>query len=133
MLRFIAGRVLLFIPLLFGLSILVFVYLHLVPGDPVSAMYGNRSTPELIAQVTHELGLDRPLPQQYLDWLNHLLHGDLGITFRSRLPLTPIFLERIPATLQLAAGALFVGMLIGLPAGVIAGLRKTPGSITPRR
>src|SRR5258708_959331 len=124
MLRYIASRLLLFVPLLLGLSIVVFFYLHLVPGDPVSAMYGNQSTPQVIVQVTHDLGLDRPLIVQYASWLNGLLHGDLGISFRSRLPLTPVFLERIPATLELAGGALFVGLLIGLPTGAIAGLRK---------
>lgn len=124
MLRYIMTRVLLFIPLLFGLSVAVFIYLHLIPGDPISAMYGQRSTPELIAQVTHEFGLDRPLLDQYLSWLNGLLHGDLGISFRSRLPLTPLFLQRIPATLELAVGSLLIGLLIGLPTGIIAGMYK---------
>ncbi len=124
MLRYTLNRVLLFIPILIGLSILTFVYIHLIPGDPVQAMVGPSGSPELVAQVRHEFGLDRPVYVQYLNWVGGALHGDLGISFRSRQPITPLLIDRIPATLELAGGSLLVAVLLGLPAGILAGLRK---------
>jgi peptide/nickel transport system permease protein len=123
-LRYTLNRVLLFVPILIGLSLLTFVYIHLIPGDPVQAMVGPSGSPELVAQLRQEFGLDRPLYVQYLDWVGGALHGDLGISFRSRQPITPLLIDRIPATLELAGGALLVAVLIGLPAGILAGLRK---------
>jgi peptide/nickel transport system permease protein len=124
MLRYTLNRILLFIPILFGLSMLTFIYIHLIPGDPVQAMIGPTGTPEMVAQMRHELGLDRPIYVQYLDWVGGALHGDLGISFRSRQPITPLLLDRIPATLELAGAALALAILLGLPSGILAGLHK---------
>jgi peptide/nickel transport system permease protein len=124
MLRYTANRLLLFLPILFGLSVVTFIYIHLIPGDPVQAMVGPSGGPELVAQMRQELGLDRPLHIQYIDWVSGALHGDLGISFRSRQPITPLLLARIPATLELAGAALIVAIGIGLPSGVLAGLKK---------
>jgi peptide/nickel transport system permease protein len=124
MLRYTLNRILLFIPILFGLSMLTFIYIHLIPGDPVQAMIGPTGTPEMVAQMRHELGLDRPIYVQYLDWVGGALHGDLGISFRSRQPITPLLLDRIPATLELAGAALAFAILLGLPSGILAGLHK---------
>jgi peptide/nickel transport system permease protein len=124
MLRYTLNRILLFVPILFGLSLLTFVYIHLIPGDPVQAMIGPTGTPDMVTQMRHELGLDRPLYVQYLDWVGGALHGDLGISFRSRQPITPLLLDRIPATLELAGAALAFAILLGLPAGILAGLHK---------
>jgi peptide/nickel transport system permease protein len=124
MLRYVVNRILLFIPILVGLSLVTFVYIHLIPGDPVQAMVGPTGSPELVEQLRQQLRLDRPLYVQYLDWVGGALHGDLGITFRSRQPITPLLLDRIPATLELAGGALFMAILLGLPTGILAGLRK---------
>lgn len=124
MLRYTANRLLLFLPILFGLSVVTFIYIHLIPGDPVQAMVGPSGGPELVAQMRQELGLDRPLHIQYIDWVSGALRGDLGISFRSRQPITPLLLARIPATLELAGAALIVAIGIGLPSGVLAGLKK---------
>jgi peptide/nickel transport system permease protein len=124
MLRYIANRLLLFLPILLGLSVVTFIYIHLIPGDPVQAMVGPTGGPELVAQTRHELGLDRPLHVQYIDWVSGVLRGDLGISFRSRQPITPLLLDRIPATLELAGAALIVAICVGLPSGVLAGLKK---------
>ncbi len=124
MLRYIINRLVLFIPLLFGLSIVVFIYIHLIPGDPVQAMVGPYGSQEFVAQLREEFGLNRPLYVQYVDWLTNALRGDLGITFRSRQPIAPLLAARIPATLELALGGLIIAILMGLPTGIIAGLNK---------
>ncbi len=124
MLRYTLNRLLLFIPLLLGLSILVFVYIHLMPGDPIQAMVGPYGSQEFVQQLRQEFGLNRPLYVQYVDWLTKAVRGDLGITFRSRQPIAPLLLARIPATLELALGGLLVAILMGLPAGIAAGLNK---------
>jgi peptide/nickel transport system permease protein len=110
MLFYALKRLLLFIPLLFG--------------DPVQAMVGPYGSQEFVAQVRAEFGLNRPLYIQYIDWLTGVLQGNLGITFRSRQPIAPLLLARVPATLELALGGLIIALLMGLPAGVIAGLNK---------
>jgi peptide/nickel transport system permease protein len=116
---------LLLLPLLFGLSVLTFLYVHVIPGDPIAGMLGPGGNPELIAQLRHEYGLDQPLPVQYWHWLASLLaHGDLGITFGSGQRITPILINRIPATLQLTAAGMLFTVLLGLPAGFFAGVLK---------
>ncbi len=124
MLRYTVNRLLLFIPLLFGLSVLVFLYIHMIPGDPVQAMVGPSAGQDLVAQIREQFGLNRPLYQQYVDWLGKALHGDLGITFRSRAAITPLLIARIPATLELAFGGLIIALLLAIPSGVIAGLNR---------
>jgi peptide/nickel transport system permease protein len=124
MIRYAVYRVLLLILLLLGLSAVLFFYLQLIPGDPVAGMLGQGGTPQLIAQLRHEFGLDRPLPVQYWDWLTGLFQGDLGITFGSRQPIAPILVDRIPATLQLTLASMFWAVAIGWPAGFFAGMYK---------
>jgi peptide/nickel transport system permease protein len=124
MLRYSLNRLLLFIPLLFGLSIIVFIYIHLLPGDPIQAMVGTSAGTEFVEQLREEFGLNRPIYVQYIDWASGLLRGDLGITFRSRQAIAPLILARIPATLELALGGLIVAVLVGLPTGILAGLNK---------
>jgi peptide/nickel transport system permease protein len=124
MLRFALYRIALLVVLLFGLSILTFCYLQLIPGDPVSAMLGPAGSPELIAQMRHQFGLDQPLLTQYWNWLTGLFRGDLGISFISRQPIEPILINRIPATLQLTFGGIVFTVLIGWPVGFLAGIYK---------
>lgn len=124
MLRYSMRRLVISIPVVIGLAVVVFLYIHLMPGDPVQAMVGRYGSPELVKQIRHEFGLDRPLYEQFTDWVAGLLHGDLGITFRSRQPITPILLGRIPATIELAAGAFIVALLLGMPSGFLAGVMK---------
>ena len=124
MLRYSMRRLVISIPVVIGLAVVVFLYIHLMPGDPIQAMVGRDASPELVQQIRHEFGLDRPLYEQFTDWVAGLLHGDLGITFRSRQPITPILLGRIPATIELAAGAFIVALLLGMPSGFLAGVMK---------
>ena len=124
MLRYTINRLVSLVPLLFGLSLASFLYVHLTPGDPVAAMLGPVALPGQVEEMRHALGLDRPLLEQYVEWLQGALQGDLGITFVNRQKLTPILIDRIPATVELALGGMFVAVVIGLPAGFIAALKK---------
>ena len=123
MLRYALYRVLLAIPLLVGLSILVFAYVRIIPGDPVTAMLGVQSNPDLVARLKAQYGFDKPIIDQYLLWVDQLLRGDFGISFRTRLAVAPLIAERIPATLQLMFGGLIVGLGLAFPLGIIAGTR----------
>ncbi len=124
MLRYTINRLLSMIPLMLGLSLAAFLYVHLTPGDPVAAMLGPVAVPGQIEEMRHTLGLDRPLMERYVEWLQGALQGDLGITFVTRQKLTPIILSKIPATIELALGGMFVAVVIGLPAGFFAALKK---------
>jgi len=122
--RFLARRLLLTIPVLIGVATLVFSLIHLVPGDPVQAMLGESASPQDVAQLRAKLGLDRPLLQQYASFAAGVLHGDLGTSLRTNQPVTGVILERMPATLELAVAAMLVAMLIAIPLGIIAAVRK---------
>jgi len=124
MLRYIVNRLLIVVPLLLALTVLLFVYVHAVPGDPIAGMLGPNGTPELIAQIRTDRGLDRPLLEQYWSWLSGLVAGDLGVSLISGQDITPIVIDRIPATLQLTFAGLFFVILIGFPAGYLAGKYK---------
>jgi ABC-type dipeptide/oligopeptide/nickel transport system permease component len=124
--RFLLRRVLLTVPVLFGVVTLVFSFIHLVPGDPVQIMLGEGAQAADVEQLRHRLGLDQPVLKQYARYLKDLLRGDLGVSFRFGEPVTRIIANRYPATLQLASLALVVGILIAIPAGVLAATR--PGS-----
>ncbi len=126
MLSYALRRVALMIPLLFGLSIVSFLYVRAIPGDPVTAMLGVNSNPVLVAQLRQRFGLDRPVWAQYWEWLSQLGHGSLGVSFRSQQPIGPIVTAHLPQTIQLAIGGGLVMMLLAIPAGLAAG--KRPGS-----
>jgi len=113
-------RLLLVIPVIWAVVTLVFVLLHLVPGDPVLAFLGETATPEQVAEMRHRFGLDRPLLEQYANYWKQVLRGDLGVTFVDRRPVAEKILSRYPATLQLAVAALLVAVLIAIPLGVTA-------------
>src|SRR5215210_4124126 len=123
MLRYTLYRVLLAAPLLFGLSILVFAYVRIIPGDPVTAMLGVQANPDLVGRLKAQYGFDKPILDQYLLWLSQLARGDFGISFRTRVAIAPLLAERIPATLQLMFGSLIVSLVLAFPLGVIAGTR----------
>jgi ABC-type dipeptide/oligopeptide/nickel transport system permease component len=124
--RFLLRRLLLTVPVLFGVITLVFSFIHLVPGDPVQIMLGEGAQAADVQQLRHRLGLDQPVLKQYARYLKDLLRCDLGVSFRFGEPVTRIIASRYPATLQLASLALVVGILIAIPAGVLAATR--PGS-----
>lgn len=120
MLRYLVRRILLTIPVLLGVATLVFSLIHLVPGDPAQAMLGDGASAQDIAELRTNLGLDRPLLEQYVTFLRHAAVGDLGQSFRTGQPVTTMIVERVPATAELAVAAMIVAILIAIPLGVVA-------------
>jgi peptide/nickel transport system permease protein len=120
MTRFVTRRLLLTLPVLFGVATLVFSLIHLVPGDPVEAMLGESASPVDVADMRARLGLDRPLLVQYGSFMGGALHGDLGRSLRTNQPVTSAIVERMPATLELAVAAMTVAVLIAIPLGILA-------------
>jgi dipeptide transport system permease protein len=125
MLRFVLTRLLTVVPTFIGITLLVFILIHLIPGDPVEVLMGERGiSPQAHAEALHRLGLDAPLPVQYLHYVTHALHGDLGTSLVSSTSVMQEFLSRFPATVELSLCALLFAMIVGIPAGVIAALRR---------
>jgi ABC-type dipeptide/oligopeptide/nickel transport system permease component len=112
------------VPMIFMSTIVVFLLLRLLPGDPAQALAGTDTTPQTLARIRQELGLNEPLPVQYGIWINRLLHGDLGSSVLSRLPVGYLIGLAIPATIELTIGGLFITVLIGVPLGILAALRN---------
>jgi peptide/nickel transport system permease protein len=112
------------VPVLVILSVGVFLMLHLTPGDPVQIMLGQDADPQSIAAVRAELGLDQPLPVQYVRWVGNVLRGDLGRSIRTHQPVMDAITSRLPVTLELSIASLVVSLAIGLPAGVAAASRR---------
>ncbi|HET7304009.1 MAG TPA: ABC transporter permease [Segeticoccus sp.] len=108
---------------LWGVSVIVFALIHLVPGDPVRLALGTRFDQATYEALRQRAGLDEPLVVQYVDWVGHALTGDLGVSFRSGQPVTVMILERLPATLSLAGGAIVVALVIALVLGITSALR----------
>lgn len=117
-------RIALAIPVLFGVSVVVFLAMALIPGDPALAILGTFATPETVAKLNAELGLDRPLPVRYLIWLKGVLTGDLGRSYALGRPVADEVADRIGPTLILALAALSLSVLFGLAAGVAAAVRQ---------
>jgi ABC-type dipeptide/oligopeptide/nickel transport system permease component len=124
MLRFVAERLLTAIPVLFVVSLLVFSMIHLLPGDPVLSMFrGVNATPEQIERVRHELGLDRPVYLQYVEFLSRALRGDFGKSLRSNRPVMEEIGKQLPSTVELALTALALAVPLGLTLGTLAALK----------
>lgn len=116
------------IPVIIIVSILVFALINILPGDPALMILGdNNNDPTAYQQLRTQLGLNRPLPIQYLDWAGHVLTGDFGTSLRDRQPIREVIGERVPPTLELAVLGLVLSLCISIPVGVISALR--PGSI----
>lgn len=124
MFRYAVRRILVALPLLAALSIILFLYIHLVPGDPIAGMLGPNGSPQLIKELRHAHGLDQPIPVQYWNWLVGVFHGSLGTSLISNQPIAPTLEARLPATFQLTVSALFFTVLLGLPTGFFAGAYK---------
>jgi peptide/nickel transport system permease protein len=126
MVIYIARRFLQAIVVLFGVSILVFSMVYLLPGDPVLTMLGDQTavSGDVVVNARHQLGLDRPAPLQYGHFLIHALRGDLGRSWRSNQAVTAIILSQLPATLQLTVAGLGLAILIGVVLGLIAAVRQ---------
>lgn len=122
MLQYFLYRLIGAIPVLIGVSIAVFVMVRLVPGDPVQIMFANSAQPsqEQIDAMRHQLGLDQPIYRQYVQYLEGIVQGDLGQSFRSRQPVGSEIVERLPNTLKLTAASLLVAIVIGVTAGILS-------------
>jgi peptide/nickel transport system permease protein len=119
-LAFVLRRLLLTVPTLFVMSVVVFLILRLVPGDPVRTMLGFRATDANVAEMRRQLGLDQSLLNQYLNWLGALLHGDLGRDMVSHAPLAELLAQRVPVTCELTALSMLLAVIVGVPFGVRA-------------
>ena len=117
---FILRRILITIPVLLAMSLLVFLIIRLVPGDPVRTMLGFRATDANVAELRHQLGLDQPLVSQYFGWLGNLLRGDLGQDIVSHAPLSELLAQRLPVTFELTGLAMLLAVVVGVPLGVRA-------------
>ncbi len=124
MIRYLSLRCLLALPALWLIVTMVFLLAHIVPGDPVQQMLGEGARAEDLQQLRHALGLDVPVGTQYVRYLENVLHGNLGESFRFREPVTRVILAHYPATLELAIFALLVCAAIGIPAGLLAASRR---------
>lgn len=124
MTRYILRRLLQTIPVLWGASLLVFLLIRLIPGDAASVLLGSDATPENVAALRQQLGLDDPLPVQYAQWLGKVLQGDLGVSIQTRAPVLDVLVGKFQNTLLLALTALFIATIAGVTAGVISATRR---------
>lgn len=125
MFQFILKRLGMLIITFLGITVLTFVFVHLIPGDPVLIMAGERGlSPEKHAELMVQLGLDKPLYQQYFDYLFNILKGDLGISFKSQVPVWEEFVPRFKATLELGISAMLFATIFGIPIGVLAAVKR---------
>jgi len=118
--QYIIKRLLTIVPVLVGISIIVFGFIHLIPGDPAVTMLGERATPERVKEVRVQLGLDQPLYAQYIIYAGKILHGDLGVSILRGDPVLVDLLRRFPATVELALAAIGIAILIGIPSGIVS-------------
>jgi len=122
--HYVIVRTLLMIPTLIILLSTVFFMMHIIPGDPVRVMYGEELPEAYMDEVRHELGLDRPMYVQYIDYMSKFFRGDLGISFRYKIPVWRKILDVYPVTVELTAGALMLSVLFGIPLGIYAALKR---------
>lgn len=119
----IANRILSAIPVLFFVSVIVFMMLQLLPGDPATVILGQEATPEAIEAMREKMGLNKPLLEQYLTWVGNVLQGNLGNSLIDGTSVNKLIMERLPATVELIIGSFLVALLIALPAGMISAAR----------
>ena len=124
MLAFVVRRLIQSLPLAFGASVVIFVVMRLVPGDPAAIYAGAEAPDDVVEAVREEFGLKKPLPVQYLVWISKVVQGDLGDSYLSKLPVEDLLAQRVPATLELTLAAMTLTICIGIPAGVLAALRS---------
>jgi dipeptide transport system permease protein len=124
-LAFLLKRLALVVPTFLGITLLVFALIRLIPGDPVEALSGERGmTEERYQRLIHEFGLDRPLPVQYGEYVWRALHGDLGISVVTHEPVFREFAARFPATVELSLVAIVLAVVVGVPAGIVAAVKR---------
>src|SRR2546429_3840730 len=122
--RPVVGRLVALAPVLFGITLLVFVLNAIALGDPARAAMGQRVDPDALERLRHEYALDRPLPVQYALWIGRLIRGDLGMSFREQRPVVEVLAERAAATIRLALAATVVSIVLGMAIGGIAAARS---------
>ncbi|MBI3979534.1 MAG: ABC transporter permease [Chloroflexi bacterium] len=124
--RYVARRIVAVLPVLFGVSVAVFLMIRLVPGDVVDVILGSEAaaSPEQRAEMRQRFGLDRPLAVQYADWVGRLLVGDFGKTARAGRPVLPDVLARLPVTIQLTGTAMAISLVIAVPLGIVSAVRR---------
>lgn len=129
MLRYVLYRLLASIPVIIGVTLLVFLLVRLVPGDPIQIMFGNQSkpSPQQIAKMRHQLGLDLPIYEQYGKFMWDALHGNLGVSYRSQQPVATEIIQALPNTIKLTVASLIFAMILGVSAGILSATFK--GSI----
>jgi peptide/nickel transport system permease protein len=123
MLRFVVRRLLLLVPILIGVSILIFGWIHALPGSPAEALLGEHATPAAITRVRHMYGLDKPIPVQYWNYVKTLAQGNLGTSITTQRTVTFEIGHRFPATVELAVGAMLFSIFVGIPLGFLAAKR----------
>lgn len=121
---FIVKRLLLTIPILFLVSIMTFSLIHMIPGDPARVILGQEATPEAYQALRTELGLDKPIAEQYVSWLGKVLSGDLGKSITDHVPVVDLISQRLPATIELTIGTFLFALVIAVPAGILAAVRR---------
>jgi peptide/nickel transport system permease protein len=124
MIRYLVRRLLASLLILLGVSVVTFGLTFMIPADPVAMLAGRNATAEVRNQIRHQLGLDRPLPEQYLTYLGRLAHGDLGRSYARKSDVGPLIASRLPPTLLLMLAAICAELLIGVPAGIYAASRR---------
>ena len=124
MLKYIGKRLLAMIPVILGVTLIVYCIMSLAPGDPARSMLGEQATEEQIQELRDEMGLNDPIIVQYLRYIWNLLHGDLGTSYQSRIDVTKEIWSRFPNTIKLALAASLVSVLIALPLGIIAAVKQ---------
>ncbi|MFB2936663.1 ABC transporter permease [Aerosakkonemataceae cyanobacterium BLCC-F154] len=124
MFKYILKRLLSLLPVLIGITLLVFTLLHLIPGDPAVVLLGERATPEQIESLREQLGLNQPLPIQYFNFLFNVIRFDFGKSIISGIPIIDEIKTRWPATFELAVAAMLIALILGIPAGIFAAVRK---------
>lgn len=122
--RYIIKRVLLLIPVLIGISILIFGIVKLSPGDPARMVLGARAVEEDLAEFRHEMGLDKPVVQQYIDYVLNVLKGDFGKSYITRRPVMEQFMQKFPITMNIALWSTVIAILMGIPVGIISAIKK---------
>lgn len=125
MTAYIIRRLIQVIPITFGILTLIFLLIHMIPGDPALQIAGENARAEDVERVRQQLGLDKPVWEQYLSYLGGIFRGDLGRSFRTQQPVMDTVLERYPATLQLAFGGMIVAILIAFPLGILSAIYRS--------
>jgi peptide/nickel transport system permease protein len=124
MAAFLIRRLVEAIPVVFVATLVIFLGMRLIPGDPALVLAGQDATPELLAAIRQANGLDKPLPVQYVVWLNNAVHADFGVSFFTHTPVATLLAQRAPATLELGLAAMLLTLLLSIPTGVVAAVKS---------